>query len=136
MEFAVALSILFPSEGFLPLDEVITILQSEFSCVIVSKEEGKESVDKELAYLKRLKSKGKSPMGRDIQADIAYIESLRDEAFKVTIADDKENEDCMLVTTLMPNRPISFSYYSQFHQSSTEPLLNRVANALGYELEE
>jgi hypothetical protein len=55
-------------------------------------------------------------------------------AIQITLADDPDDADAVVRFVAMPDTPIFVGFSSAEHEEKSLPLLQRVANALGYEL--
>jgi hypothetical protein len=117
-------------------DEVIRRLRQEFKYVHVNKERGTKYVEDRIRYLRGLQAKGKNPFGVPMEPEIERLNAIRVTTVHVMISDDDPAGNAYLSTYLLPGSSIMFTYASPEHYEKAQPLLNRVASVLKYEIEE
>jgi len=105
-------------------EEVVRLLRDEFAYCIADAEQGADDVGDMIAKLIELKAP---------QSMIDEAMSGREHSFHVTIADDSASED-YLSFMLRPRSGPLIGYYSARHEAATQPLLERCACVLGYEI--
>ena len=124
-----ALIKLFPFEGhdWLPMDEVLERMRTEFRFVDVDPDGGQDQVDNMIAATLRF-----SDALPHKQAQLADLQSLRDSAVYVSFRDsDNIEASCCL----MKDQGLFFDNPDEI-DGPARPLVERLAGALNYELYE
>ncbi len=121
------------SNAYLRPQVVIARLEREFAYVEASEEEGRLHVTQLIRELPKIKKWG------HITIDHKYLEHLhkvRNEAVYIYFGDNPGPEDAILSTAVIPGNPLVVECSSPEHQQATQPLLERCATVLGYEIVE
>jgi hypothetical protein len=119
---------LVPRSGDPPLgpEEVVRRLRQEFAIVEDDREAGARHVDQMMAQFRRMNAP---------EEVIAAHRRMRDEATHVVVTDDPTSEVAYLSFTAMPGEGLFIGYHSRQHEDTAHPILERCAQALGYEIE-
>ena len=125
---------LVPEDGYYkPVPELLKRLRREFADrITIDKDEGRESVLRQVAYMKYLRERG-TPQWSD--EDIMELESKADESYVVHVCDPEISRDWEITTTLIPDTDIVVGYASPQHEAAVRPLLERFAKAIQYEID-
>lgn len=119
---------LFPAEGceYLSALSVVERLRAEFGFVDEDRAAGSDHVGGMIEQFLR--------MGLPhLRAQISTLQSVRDEAVEIHLADDVSEQALSFV--VIPGEPLFVGYSSEQHEQETRSLLERCAGALGYEVE-
>ena len=118
---------LSPVDGqpYLSNREALARIIDEFSMVIIDRVDRRKHMDQAIAQLLRM------------EAPVEVVEEYRakrDRTPMVQITDDPQSETCYLRFMLIPDRRILVGYHSGRHEKDSEPLLERLAAVLGYQV--
>ncbi len=118
---------LFPHEGhdWLPIDEVLDRLRTEFRIVDVDPDGGQDHVGDMIAATLRF-----SDALPHKQAQLATLQAVRDSAVYVTFGD---SDDITASCCLMKDSALFFDSREEI-DGPARPLVERLAGALNYEL--
>ena len=138
------LTYLFPEDGsfyhkggsYLAVDEIVRRLRGEFRFVEVDPVRGRNGIIQRIEYLRSLESQRKNPFGEPISDQIKHYTDVLDDVCYVRCSDDPETESAYISATLIPGHQIMFSYDGDDHYARAQPLVERFAEAIGYEIEE
>jgi hypothetical protein len=112
--------------------EVVNRINTAFAYVEVSEEAGRKHVDEVITQLQSMMRDGTIPQDSHY---IARMKRMKDEAVFVYFGDNPGIEEKCLNTTIIPGEPLYFHYSSPEHETAAQPLLERCAVALGYDIE-
>lgn len=125
-------------DEFLSPEEIIARLQKTFKNVVVDKKAGKRNILGRIEHFEKVLASGTNKFWskESIQNAIKRLASLLDDAYRITITDEKNPGNAYLTTVVMPNSKLFFGYSSDEQMAESALLLERCAKALGYEIEE
>jgi hypothetical protein len=112
---------------------VVSRLESEFSYVEASEDEGRRHVGAIIRQLRVLQESGNIPI------DLDYLDRLTKAqrgSIYVYFGDDPGSELACLSTAIIPGEALFFDYSSRTHENATRSLLLRCAVVLDYEIVE
>ena len=112
---------------------VVSRLESEFSYVEASEDEGRHHVGAIIRQLRKLQEAGNIPIDLDYLARLTQAQ--RGSVF-VYFGDDPGSELACLSTAIIPGEALFFDYSSRAHENATRALLLRTAVVLDYEIVE
>ena len=113
-----------PGRHYLTPSEVVRRLREEFAIVQADQDAGADHVGDMIAQFLRMRP----------QEIIETHRKAQTEAIRVTVADEAEGEACLSFVA-MPDDGLFIGCHSGQHEQSTEGVLRRCAEALGYEAE-
>ena len=118
---------LSPVDGqpYLSNREALARIIDEFSMVIIDRVDGRKQMDQAVAQFLRVEA--------PVQVVEEYL-AKRDRTPMVQITDEPQSETCYLRFMLIPDRRILVGYHSGRHEKDSEPLLERLAVVLGYQV--
>jgi hypothetical protein len=114
-----------PKKGspYLPPDEVVRRLQTEFAIVDADAAAGAQHVADMIKYYEKAKAPPEL---------IAAHRLLQSEAIAVIVADEPKPGDAYLQFVVMPGETLFIGYCSEQNEMAAKPLLKRCCQALGY----
>jgi len=94
--------------------------------------DGEEGCRYVLEAIQRLKAARSLRQGdRDM---VQWLDQVKNRALFVCFGDDAGSDLALLSTHVVPGLPLEFEYASVTHERAVQPLLERCAAALGYEI--
>ncbi|TWT47220.1 hypothetical protein [Botrimarina hoheduenensis] len=121
-------------DSFLPVEEVITRLRKVFSYVVADAEKGAASIDGTIEYYEKRK-RHSVDADEHYDAIIEELRSHRSRSYMLTLADSEDYGDAYLTTVVEPDKPIFFGFSSPEHERKALPMVQRFADATGYDIE-
>jgi hypothetical protein len=104
-------------------------LKPVFPYVEADGEEGCRYVLETIERLKAARSLRQADRDR-----VLWLDRVRNRALFVCFGDDAGSDAALLSTHVIPGMPLEFEYASVTHERAVQPLLERCAVALGYEI--
>ena len=109
---------------------VVNRLKSEFSYVETDGEEGARYALKMLERLRAARSQ------RQVDRDmVERLDRVKNRVLFVCFGDAPSSELTLLNVYVIPGMPLEFEYASATHERAVQPLLERCAAVLGYEMQ-
>ena len=118
---------LFPKPGqpYLSPSEVVRSLRDEFTCVDADQDAGADHLGNMIVQLLRMRAP---------QVIIEAHRRAQEQAVRVVVVNEPAGE-VYLDFVAMPDQGLFIGYSSAQHEVSTQELLRRCSEALGYEIE-
>ncbi len=110
---------------YLSNPEALARIIDEFSMVIIDRVDGRKQMDQAIAQLLRMEAPTEA---------VEEYRVKRDGTPMVQITDDPQSETCYLRFMLIPDRGILVGPHSGRHEKDSEPVLERLAAVLGYQV--
>ena len=116
-------------DGYVSPLGLVNRLKSEFPYVETDGEAGRRHVLQTIQRLKAERSR------RQADREMAeQLDRVKNRALFVCFGDDAASDLALLSTYIIPGMPLMFEYASDTHERAAQPLLERCAEALGYEI--
>jgi hypothetical protein len=117
------------ADAYLSPLALVNRLKSEFLYVETDGEEGRRYV---LQTIERIKAeRSLRQVDRDM---VERLDRVKNRALFVCFGDDPTSDLALLSTYVIPGMPLAFEYASVTHERAVQPLLERCAAALSYEM--
>lgn len=116
-----------PGQEYLLPEEILRRLRLAFKHVDASKSRAVESIQQSIQYMRQ--------SGAFSDEEIERLRGVRDRAIDVIVADESPPGLAYLTVLIEPDEKLFFDYESQSHEKAAEPLLERIAKLLDYDLE-